>query len=61
MAEGATQTLQMSRDELRRAYRRMKTIRLFEERVEKEFALGNIPGFAHVYIGQEASGVGICH
>ncbi|MBI1186022.1 MAG: ABC transporter substrate-binding protein [Alphaproteobacteria bacterium] len=51
----------MSRDELRRAYRRMKTIRLFEERVEKEFAAGNIPGFAHVYIGQEASGVGICH
>jgi pyruvate dehydrogenase E1 component alpha subunit len=39
----------------------MKTIRLFEERVEKEFAAGNIPGFAHVYIGQEASGVGICH
>ncbi|MEO0700392.1 MAG: thiamine pyrophosphate-dependent dehydrogenase E1 component subunit alpha, partial [Pseudomonadota bacterium] len=31
------------------------------ERIEKEFALGNIPGFAHVYLGQEASGVGICH
>jgi pyruvate dehydrogenase E1 component alpha subunit len=61
MPDGATQSLQMSRDELRRAYRRMKTIRLFEERVEKEFAAGNIPGFAHVYIGQEASGVGICH
>ncbi|MBI1250891.1 MAG: ABC transporter substrate-binding protein [Alphaproteobacteria bacterium] len=53
--------MQMSRDELRRAYRRMKTIRMFEERVEKEFAAGNIPGFAHVYIGQEASGVGVCH
>ena len=26
----------------------------------KEFAQGNIPGFAHVYIGQEASGVGVC-
>lgn len=53
--------MQFSRDELKRAYRRMKTIRVFEERVEKEFALGNIPGFAHVYLGQEASGVGVCH
>lgn len=53
--------LQMSRDELARAYRKMTAIRQFEERIEKEFSLGNIPGFAHVYLGQEASGVGICH
>ena len=53
--------MQMSRDELVRAYRSMSAIRQFEERVAKEFALGNIPGFAHVYLGQEASGVGICH
>jgi pyruvate dehydrogenase E1 component alpha subunit len=53
--------MQLSRDELRRAYRRMFTIRTFEERVLKEFAAGKIPGFAHVYLGQEASGVGICH
>lgn len=53
--------LQLSREELTRAYTRMSAIRQFEERVEKEFALGNIPGFAHVYLGQEASGVGICH
>ena len=53
--------MQLSRDELKRAYRRMFTIRAFEERVEKEFAAGNIPGFAHVYLGQEASGVGVCH
>ncbi len=53
--------LQMSRDELARAYSRMTAIRQFEERIEKEFAQGNIPGFAHVYLGQEASGVGICH
>ena len=52
--------MQLSRDDLRRAYERMFTIRTFEERVEKEFALGNIPGFAHVYLGQEASGVGVC-
>lgn len=53
--------MQLSRDELKRAYTRMFTIRAFEERVEKEFAAGNIPGFAHVYLGQEASGVGVCH
>ncbi|MGZ5938542.1 MAG: thiamine pyrophosphate-dependent dehydrogenase E1 component subunit alpha [Rhizomicrobium sp.] len=53
--------MQLSRDELKKAYRRMFTIRAFEERVEKEFAAGNIPGFAHVYLGQEASGVGVCH
>jgi pyruvate dehydrogenase E1 component alpha subunit len=52
--------MQLSRDDLKRAYRRMYTIRVFEERVTKEFALGNIPGFAHVYLGQEASGVGVC-
>lgn len=53
--------MQLSRDELKHAYTRMFTIRAFEERVEKEFAAGNIPGFAHVYLGQEASGVGVCH
>ncbi|QUD90401.1 thiamine pyrophosphate-dependent dehydrogenase E1 component subunit alpha [Phenylobacterium montanum] len=52
--------MQLSRDDLKRAYRLMFTIRAFEERVDKEFALGNIPGFAHVYLGQEASGVGVC-
>ena len=52
--------MQLNRDELKKAYRRMFTIRAFEERVEKEFAAGNIPGFAHVYLGQEASGVGVC-
>ena len=50
--------MQLSRDDLKRAYRSMFTIRTFEERVTKEFAQGNIPGFAHVYIGQEASAVG---
>jgi TPP-dependent pyruvate/acetoin dehydrogenase alpha subunit len=52
--------MQLSRDDLKRAYERMFTIRVFEERVAKEFALGNIPGFAHVYLGQEASAVGVC-
>jgi len=53
--------MQFSSDELKRAYQRMSLIRVFEERVEKEFAEGTIPGFVHIYVGQEASGVGICH
>lgn len=41
-------------------YRRMVRIRTFEERVYKEFAAGNIPGFVHLYSGEEASAVGTC-
>jgi len=49
-----------SADFLLSAYRTMKTIRMFEERVTLEFEAGNIPGFVHVYDGQEATGVGVC-
>jgi pyruvate dehydrogenase E1 component alpha subunit len=52
--------MQMSRPDLIRAWRLMLRIRLFEERVEKEFMARNIPGFCHVYLGQEASAVGVC-
>lgn len=52
--------MNLSKADLLRAYRTMFMIRTFEERVEKEFAAGNIPGFCHTYVGQEASGVGVC-
>ena len=52
--------LQLSRDELLDAYRRMRTIREFEDAVHEEFSAGNIPGFVHLYAGEEASGVGVC-
>jgi TPP-dependent pyruvate/acetoin dehydrogenase alpha subunit len=52
--------LQLSRDELLDSYRRMKTIREFEERVHVEFGNGEIPGFVHLYAGEEASAVGVC-
>jgi acetoin:2,6-dichlorophenolindophenol oxidoreductase subunit alpha len=41
------------------AYRTMRTIREFEERLHNEFAKGDIPGFVHLYAGEEASGTGI--
>ena len=40
--------------------RTMVRIRTFEERVSKEFAAGNIPGFVHLYIGEEATATGVC-
>jgi acetoin:2,6-dichlorophenolindophenol oxidoreductase subunit alpha len=43
-----------------RAYRQMKTIREFEERLHVEIATGDIPGFTHLYAGQEAIAVGVC-
>jgi acetoin:2,6-dichlorophenolindophenol oxidoreductase subunit alpha len=52
--------MQMSSESLVQAYRGMFTIREFEERVHKEFATGQIPGFVHLYAGEEASAVGVC-
>ena len=52
--------MQLSREDLLRAYRRMATIRRFEERVQEEFSKGGIPGFVHLYAGEEASAVGVC-
>src|SRR5438445_6177379 len=47
-------------DSLLTAYRTMRTIREFEERVHTEFATGDIPGFVHLYAGEEASAAGVC-
>ena len=50
----------LPKDKLLRAYRQMKTIREFEERAHAEIMNGQIPGFTHLYTGQEANAVGIC-
>ena len=52
--------MDLTKNELLRTYRVMKTIREFEERVHVEFAAGEIPGFVHLYAGEEASAAGIC-
>jgi acetoin:2,6-dichlorophenolindophenol oxidoreductase subunit alpha len=52
--------LQISRDGLLQAYRRMRTIRVFEERIHIENRTGEIAGFIHLYAGQEAVAVGVC-
>ena len=50
----------IAKEKLIDMYRTMVRIRVFEERVRKEFAAGNIPGFVHLYTGEEAVAVGAC-
>jgi pyruvate dehydrogenase E1 component alpha subunit len=45
---------------LREFFREMLLIRRFEEKVEERFRAGELPGFLHVAIGQEAVAVGVC-
>jgi TPP-dependent pyruvate/acetoin dehydrogenase alpha subunit len=52
--------MQLNRDALTRAYRQMKLIREFEERLHEEIQTGEIAGFTHLYCGQEAVAVGVC-
>jgi acetoin:2,6-dichlorophenolindophenol oxidoreductase subunit alpha len=41
-------------------YRRMQTIRLFEEQVNELYTRALMPGLAHLYVGEEAVAVGVC-
>jgi pyruvate dehydrogenase E1 component alpha subunit len=38
----------------------MVRIRLFEEKLQELFAAGRLPGFVHLYVGEEAIAVGAC-
>ena len=50
----------VSEEVLRGFFRVMLLIRRFEEKVEERFRAGELPGFLHVAIGQEASATGVC-
>ena len=52
--------MEIAKDILLKAYKDMLTIRVFEERVNREMDTGEIPGAVHLYAGQEASAVGVC-
>ena len=52
--------MSFERPQLLQAYRQMRTIRDFEERLHVEIQTGEIPGFTHLYSGQEAVAVGVC-
>jgi pyruvate dehydrogenase E1 component alpha subunit len=51
---------ELSEETLREFFREMLLIRRFEEKVEERFRAGELPGFLHVAIGQEAVAVGVC-
>jgi acetoin:2,6-dichlorophenolindophenol oxidoreductase subunit alpha len=51
---------QLASEDLRDFLREMLLIRRFEEKVEERFRAGELPGFLHVAIGQEAVAVGVC-
>jgi len=48
----------ISREQLIELYRQMLLIRRFEEKSAEAYVAGKIGGFCHLYIGQEAVGVG---
>ena len=52
--------MQLSREDLLKAYKGMCEIREFDDAVHYEFAADAMPGFVHLYVGEEASAMGIC-
>src|SRR6266705_188758 len=52
------ETLTEDKNTLLDIFRQMLLIRRFEEKCAESYALGKIGGFCHLYIGQEAVGVG---
>ncbi|MGC8836868.1 MAG: thiamine pyrophosphate-dependent dehydrogenase E1 component subunit alpha [Anaerolineae bacterium] len=53
-------TTGLAKDALLALYQTMLRIRRFEERVEYLYARGKLPGFVHLYIGEEAVATGVC-
>lgn len=53
-------TSDLTTEQLLDAYRRMTRIRHFEDRLHLENQTGDIPGFIHLYAGEEATAVGVC-
>jgi len=57
---GEVETRDLPLDLLLDIYRRMVTIRTFEETVYDVYSRGIMPGLAHLYTGEEAVAVGVC-
>jgi len=52
--------MDIPREKILSMYEGMLKIRHFESRVRDLFAAGEMPGFVHLYLGQEAVAVGAC-
>src|SRR5258706_6392814 len=57
-ARPSTMTIEEDRETLMKIFHQMLLIRRFEEKCAESYSLGTIGGFCHLYIGQEAVGVG---
>jgi pyruvate dehydrogenase E1 component alpha subunit len=57
-AHPSSTTIEEDRDTLMKIFHQMLLIRRFEEKCAESYSLGKIGGFCHLYIGQEAVGVG---
>lgn len=51
---------EMTVDKAKWVYQKMQEIRQFENAVHDIFEKGEIPGFVHLYAGEEAVAVGVC-
>jgi pyruvate dehydrogenase E1 component alpha subunit len=52
--------MNISNEKMIDLYKKMVTIRLFEEKIRDLYARGLVPGLAHLYIGEEAVATGVC-
>jgi pyruvate dehydrogenase E1 component alpha subunit len=52
--------MKITRPQLLDAYRKMRMIRSFEEKLNELVKLGKLGGFLHLYAGEEAVAVGVC-
>jgi TPP-dependent pyruvate/acetoin dehydrogenase alpha subunit len=52
--------MNLNSEKLIGVYETMVKIRMFEDRVAKLFAEGELPGFVHLYAGEEAIAAGVC-
>ena len=52
--------MELTKEKLLGFYQTMVTIRAFESKAVELFAAGKLPGFVHLYIGEEAVATGVC-
>ena len=52
--------MNIAKEAMMAMYLRMVRIREFENKAQSLFAEGKIPGFVHLYLGEEAVATGVC-
>ncbi|EPR30172.1 MULTISPECIES: thiamine pyrophosphate-dependent dehydrogenase E1 component subunit alpha [Geobacillus] len=60
MAVARSQSIVLTKEKAKWMYQKMQEIRQFEDKVHEIFSRGVLPGFVHLYAGEEAVAVGVC-